>query len=76
MVAGNTAEENSSIFSLIDLNVLVAVNKGMQAVKLCSNKILQFTAVSYNGCKTVVMVVTGSSRKVCCSLYAIPAPVP
>ena len=27
---------------LPNLNVLVAVSKGMRAVKLCSNKILQF----------------------------------
>jgi len=34
--AGNTVEENSSVFSLF------LVSKGMWAVKLCSNKILQF----------------------------------
>jgi len=38
----NTVEENSSVFSLTNLNVLVAVSKGMWAVKLCINKILQF----------------------------------
>jgi len=37
--AGSATEENSSIFSLT--NVLVAVSKGMRAVKLSSNKILQ-----------------------------------
>jgi len=34
----NTVEENSSVFS----NALVSVSKGMRAVKLCTNKILQF----------------------------------
>jgi len=37
----NTIEENSSIFSLIP-NELVAVGSGMQAVKFCCNKLLQF----------------------------------
>jgi len=39
--AGNTVEENSSIFSL-NPNVLVVIIKGRQAIKLFSNKILQF----------------------------------
>jgi len=35
--------ENSSVFSLIQMHwLVVAVSKGMQAVKLCTNKILQF----------------------------------
>ena len=34
--------ENSSVFSLIQPNALLAVSKGIRAVKLCSNKILQF----------------------------------
>jgi len=34
--AGNTADKNSSVF------FLVAINKGMRVVKLCSHKILQF----------------------------------
>jgi len=38
--AGNTTEENSSISS--NPILLVAISKNMQAVKLCSNKILQF----------------------------------
>jgi len=42
--AGNSVEENASIFSLIR-SVLVAISKGMRAVKLCSNKILQFLTV-------------------------------
>jgi len=33
---GDTVEENSVVFSLIQ--VLVAISKGMQAVKFCSNK--------------------------------------
>lgn len=37
---GNAAE-NSSIF-FHNQNALVAFSKGMMAVKLCSNKILQF----------------------------------
>ena len=48
-----------------DPNALVAVSKGMRAVKLCTNKILQvlnwrcrLTQVDlYNGRKTVVVVV-------------------
>jgi len=40
--ASNTVEENSSSSVFPNLNVLVAVSKGMRAVKLCSNKILQF----------------------------------
>ena len=38
--SGNTAEENSSIFS--NPNALAIISKGMWTVKLCSNKILQF----------------------------------
>jgi len=44
-------------------NVLVAVGKGMRAVKLCNNKILQFLTGGavpvdlYNGRKTVVVIV-------------------
>jgi len=38
----NTVEENSSVFSVPNLNVLVAVSKGMLAVKLCTNRSLQF----------------------------------
>ena len=40
--AGNTIHDNSSIFSLVWMHLLVAVSKGTLAVKLCSNKILQF----------------------------------
>jgi len=36
----NIVEENSGVFS--SPNALVAVGKGMQTVKLCFNKILQF----------------------------------
>jgi len=43
------------------MNALVAISKGMQAVKLCTNKILQFLTVAdfdlYNGHKMVVVVV-------------------
>jgi len=35
-----TVEENSRLLQI--LNTLVAVNKGMQAVRLCTNKILQY----------------------------------
>ena len=43
--------------------MLVAVCKGMQAVKLCSNKLIHAgvsanAGVLYNGSKTVVVVVT------------------
>jgi len=38
----NTVEENYSVFSLTWMNALVAISKGMRAVKLCTNKILQF----------------------------------
>jgi len=38
---GNTIEENSSIYCIIWI-VLVVISKGMQTVKLCSSKILQF----------------------------------
>jgi len=38
---GNTIEENSGIF-FPNLNVLVTISKDMPAVKLSSNKILQF----------------------------------
>jgi len=38
----NTVEENSNVFSLIGMRAPVAVSKGTQAVKLCTNKILQF----------------------------------
>jgi len=38
---GNATEENASVFFQI-LNVLVVVSKGMQAVKLGSNKILEY----------------------------------
>jgi len=37
--AGDTIEENFSIFFLIQIGV---ISKGMWAVKQCSNKILQF----------------------------------
>ena len=37
---GDSAVENSSL--LRNPNALVAVSKGMWAVKLCTNKILQF----------------------------------
>ena len=36
----NTVEKNSSVLS--HPNVPVAITKGVQAVKLCTNKILQF----------------------------------
>jgi len=36
--AGNTVEERL----LSNANELVAISKGLRAVKLCSNKILQF----------------------------------
>jgi len=36
-VIDNTVEKNSSVFTR-----LVAVGKGMRAVKLCTNKILHF----------------------------------
>jgi len=42
--AGNTVEENSSVFFLIRMHI-VAISKGMRAVKLCCNKILQFLTV-------------------------------
>jgi len=42
---GNTVEENSSVFLLIP-NALVAVSKSMRAIKLYSNKILQFSGSS------------------------------
>jgi len=53
---------------LPNLNMLVAVSKGTQAVKLCFNKILHFLTVRgggchltlvdlYNGRETVVVVV-------------------
>jgi len=56
--------ENSSVFSLTQ-NVLVAVSKGMRAVKLCTNKILAvlnwrcrlMQVDLYNGSKMVVVVV-------------------
>ena len=38
---GNTVEENTSVFYLIRMSWF-AVSKGMLAVKLCTNKILQF----------------------------------
>ena len=38
----NTVEENSSVFSLIRMRWLPFASKGMQAVTLCTNKILQF----------------------------------
>jgi len=39
----NTVEElRQTPASLPNLNALVAVSKGMRAVKLCTNKILQF----------------------------------
>ena len=41
----NTIEENSSVFSLPNLNALVAVSNGMRAVKLCTNRILEFLTV-------------------------------
>ena len=53
-------------------NALVAVGKGMRAVKLCNNKILQFLTGGavpvdlYNGRKTVVVVVV-----VVVMLYAV-----
>jgi len=37
---GNTVEENSAFFS--ELIVLISINKGMQSLKLCFNKILKF----------------------------------
>ena len=37
----NTVEENSSVFSIIRMRCLPPA-KGMQAVKLCTDKILQF----------------------------------
>jgi len=40
----NTLPFLSFSFLLSNLNVLVAICKGMQAVKLCSNKVLQFLA--------------------------------
>jgi len=45
-MVSNTTKKKPSIFCLI-LNVLVCVfsSKGMWAVKVCSNKILQFLAV-------------------------------
>ena len=43
----NAVDEISNIFS--HLNALAAIIKDMRAVKLCSNKILQFlTGVPYN----------------------------
>jgi len=33
----NTVKENSSVFFLPSPNALVAVSKGMRAVKLCTN---------------------------------------
>jgi len=50
---------------LFNLNVQLAITKGMQAVNLCSNKTLQFltgganehTLSYHNGCKMVVAVV-------------------
>jgi len=50
--AGNTVEENFSIFFLI-----LTISKGMWAVKRCSNKILQFLTES-----------TGSHRFICISV--------
>jgi len=45
---------------LSNLNVLIAFSKGMWAVKLCSNKILQFLTgvqvVVYNGCEPVIVI--------------------
>jgi len=50
-------------------NAIVAVSKGMQAVKVCSNKMLQFLTgvpanqvVLYNGCKMVIVVVVSCSK--------------
>ena len=62
-------EENTSIF-FHNPNVLVTVSKGMWAVKLCFNKILQFLigggvpAVLYNGCKTAAVVVAAAAAAV------------
>jgi len=54
--AGNTVEENSDILSLIRM-------QGMQALKLCSNKILQFLSrvlakkvVLYNGSNMIMFI--------------------
>ena len=51
--------ENSSVFSLIQMHCLVvAVSKGMWAVKLCTNKILQFLTGDASWCRlTCVMAV-------------------
>jgi len=39
----NTVDENSGLRRLLfNPNALVAVSKGLRAVKLCTNKILQF----------------------------------
>ena len=54
-----------TLANVSNLNALVAVSKGMWAVKLCSSKILQFLTegagltqvVLYNGCKMLVEVV-------------------
>jgi len=40
--ANNTAEENSSVFPLIQMHWLPAISKGMWALKLCTSKILQY----------------------------------
>jgi len=50
-------------------NVLVAISKGMQAVKLCTNKILQWRCWLmqvdlYNGCKTLSQCCYAAGRKV------------
>jgi len=44
---GNTVQENSIRVQLMlpSPNKLAAISKGMRAVKLCSNKILQFLTV-------------------------------
>jgi len=55
---------------LPSLNVLVAVGKGIRAVKLCCNEILQLTGcqltqvVLYNGDKMVTVVVPGLMVKI------------
>jgi len=41
----NTVLANYGIFCLVWLNPLVVVSKDMWAVKLCSNKVLQFLTV-------------------------------
>jgi len=53
----NTIEENSSIFSLIQMRWLPSVRAG-GAVKLCTNKILQFLTADASYCRlTCIMAI-------------------